>query len=271
MPRAGKRKGLALFLAGLACGAVLIGFLFLALDPWDREPAVHVIPQTPEGSDPADAGDALPVPPAVPTTAPPAAGPDRDSRAPVGFPPLMSDVPPAEIPSAVPSTGAVPVPAATPAAEAPSPDASSSVVARDLSIPVSGIAFAQLADTYADARGEGSLHDAIDIMAPTGTPVLAVDDGTLVKLFDSKRGGLTIYQFDEASEHAYYYAHLDKYADGVIEGKTVKRGDLIGYVGYTGNANPQGPHLHFAVFVLGPEKNWWQGSPLNPYGLFRRQ
>ena len=142
--------------------------------------------------------------------------------------------------------------------------------ALDLLIPVTGIAFAQLADTFTDARGEDRRHDAIDIMAPTGTPVLAVDDGTIVKLFDSKPGGHTIYQFDPAGEHAYYYAHLDKYAEGLVEGQSVQRGDLIGYVGYSGNADPQGPHLHFAVFVLGPEKKWWQGTPLNPYVHFRK-
>lgn len=136
-----------------------------------------------------------------------------------------------------------------------------------LLIPVSGIASTQLSDTFKDARGAGRVHDAIDIMAPKGTPVLAVHEGKIVKLFDSKQGGLTIYQFDSSETHAYYYAHLDSYAAGIVEGKTLRRGDLIGYVGSTGNANPTGPHLHFAVFVLGPEKKWWQGIAINPYPL----
>jgi len=134
-----------------------------------------------------------------------------------------------------------------------------------LLIPVSGVTAAQLSDTYTDARGQGRSHDAIDIMAPTGTPVVAVDDGVIVKLFNSKPGGLTIYQFDDDAELAYYYAHLDRYAEGLGEGQSVARGDVIGYVGFTGNANPAGPHLHFAIFILGPEKNWWQGTAINPY------
>lgn len=109
------------------------------------------------------------------------------------------------------------------------------------------------------------MHDAIDIMAATGTPVRAVADGRIVKLFNSKPGGLTIYQFDGTDTLAFYYAHLDRYADGLAEGQVVKQGDLVGYVGYTGNANPAGPHLHFAIMVLGPEKKWWQGAAINPY------
>lgn len=134
-----------------------------------------------------------------------------------------------------------------------------------LLIPVAGVKAEQLFDTYTQARGSGRAHDAIDIMAPTGTPVQAVADGTIVKLFNSKPGGLTIYQFDSAGVLAYYYAHLDHYADSLVEGQSVRRGDLIGYVGYSGNAHPDAPHLHFAIFVLGPEKHWWQGTPINPY------
>lgn len=136
-----------------------------------------------------------------------------------------------------------------------------------LLIPVSGIQKGQLSDTFNDARGGGRIHDAMDIMAPKGTPVLAVADGKIAKLFNSKQGGLTIYQFDTAEVHAYYYAHLDSYAPNIKEGDSIMRGDVIGYVGYTGNANPAAPHLHFAVFVLGPEKKWWQGTPINPYPL----
>lgn len=136
-----------------------------------------------------------------------------------------------------------------------------------LIIPVSGISSNQLSDTFKDARGIGRVHDAIDIMAPKGTPVLAVNDGKVAKLFNSKQGGLTIYQFDPTNVHAYYYAHLDSYAAGIIEGKNLHRGELIGYVGSTGNANPEAPHLHFAIFVLGPEKKWWQGTAINPYPL----
>ena len=142
----------------------------------------------------------------------------------------------------------------------PSPGAS-------LLIPVRGIGSAQLSDTFTQARADGRVHEAIDILSPTGTQVLAADDGRIVKLFDSKPGGLTIYQFDPTEKYAYYYAHLNGYAEGIVEGKQVKRGELIGYVGSTGNASPSAPHLHFAMFELGPEKNWWQGKAINPYPL----
>ncbi|MDM0010563.1 M23 family metallopeptidase [Variovorax sp. J22G73] len=136
-------------------------------------------------------------------------------------------------------------------------------------MPVDGVHPSVLQDTFADGRTEGP-HEALDIMAARGTPVRAVDDGTLAKLFHSVPGGLTVYQFDPTGQLSYYYAHLDRYADGLHEGMALKRGDLIGYVGSTGNASPSAPHLHFAVFRLGPEKHWWQGSPINPYPALRR-
>lgn len=136
-----------------------------------------------------------------------------------------------------------------------------------LLMPLATIKAEQLSDTFNDSRTGGRVHDAIDIMAPKGTPVVAVNDGKIVKLFNSKLGGLTIYQFDPGETHAYYYAHLDSYVAGIKEGDLVKRGDLVGYVGSTGNASPEAPHLHFAVFVLGPEKKWWQGTAINPYPL----
>ncbi len=102
-------------------------------------------------------------------------------------------------------------------------------------------------------------------MAPRGTKVLAVNDGRIVKLFLSKPGGHTIYQFDPSGEYCYYYAHLDRYADGISEGTTVRRGDTIGYVGSTGNADPTAPHLHFEIHQLDPDKRWWKGTPVNPY------
>lgn len=136
-----------------------------------------------------------------------------------------------------------------------------------LLMPLAMVKADELVDTFNDSRSGGRIHDALDIMAPRGTPVLAVNDGKIVKLFNSKLGGLTIYHFDPAETHAYYYAHLDSYASGLKEGDSVKRGDVIGYVGSTGNASPEAPHLHFAVFVLGPEKKWWQGTAINPYPL----
>jgi len=139
---------------------------------------------------------------------------------------------------------------------------------RRLAVPVEGVRAADLRDTFGDGR-PGHRHEAIDIAAPRGTAVLAADDGTVVKLFTSVPGGLTIYQFDPDSRYAYYYAHLDRYADGVVEGMKVRRGDVIGYVGTTGNAPPDAPHLHFAVFRLGAERRWWQGEAIDPIQAFR--
>ena len=130
--------------------------------------------------------------------------------------------------------------------------------------PITGLTAANLHDTFAQTRN-GHPHDAIDIMEPRGTPVRAVADGRIEKLFVSKAGGNTIYQFDIPGEYCYYYAHLDRYAEGVREGMPVKQGDLIAYVGSTGDASPDAPHLHFEIHVLGPDKRWWQGTPINPY------
>ncbi|MGY0610703.1 M23 family metallopeptidase [Luteimonas sp. A501] len=137
-----------------------------------------------------------------------------------------------------------------------------------LMLPVRGVEPSQLSPTFEDARSEGRVHEALDIMAPAGTPVLAVADGHVEKLFDSRLGGLTIYQFDPDARHAYYYAHLERYAPGLAEQQQVRQGQVIGYVGSSGNADPAAPHLHFAIFVLGPERQWWKGTPIDPYPLF---
>ena len=138
-----------------------------------------------------------------------------------------------------------------------------------LMIPVRDVTPDQLQDTFTDARSQGRVHNAIDILAPAGTPVLAVADGTVEKLFDSKRGGLTVYQFEPLGKYCYYYAHLQRYADGLTEKQPIRRGQVIGYVGSTGNANPASPHLHFEVHQLEPERRWWQGKALDPYPLLR--
>lgn len=142
--------------------------------------------------------------------------------------------------------------------------------AGQLLVPVDGIPLAKIGDTFDQPRGSERHHEALDIMAPKGTKVVATADGKIAKLFTSKPGGLTVYQFDPSEKYAYYYAHLDRYADGLQEGAEVKRGDLIGYVGTTGNADAKAPHLHFAVFELTPEKQWWQGTPVNPYPLLTK-
>jgi murein DD-endopeptidase MepM/ murein hydrolase activator NlpD len=141
---------------------------------------------------------------------------------------------------------------------------------RDLKIPVEGADEDDLRDTFFDGRGSGRAHEALDIMAPRHTQVLAADDGVIVKLFNSKGGGgITIYQFDPTETYCYYYAHLDRYAANLKEGQRVRRGDVIGYVGSTGNASASAPHLHFAIFRLTPEHQWWKGEPINPYPILQ--
>ena len=136
----------------------------------------------------------------------------------------------------------------------------------DISLPLKGLSASDLHDTFDEVHGEGGRkHEATDIMAPRGTPVLAVNDGAIVKLFLSKPGGITIYQFDPSEEYCYYYAHLDRYADGIAEGLIVHRGDVIGFVGSTGNASASAPHLHFEIHQLDGEKRWWKGTAINPY------
>lgn len=185
-----------------------------------------------------------------------------DAPLPVERVPVEVVAPPIAPGAPVADPGDVPVRSRTPAS-----GAAPAAGAADLIVPVSGVAVDALVDTYTDARSEGRGHDAIDIMAPAGTPVLAAADGHVEKLFTSDRGGLTIYQFEPSGRRAYYYAHLQSYAPGLHEKQRLRQGEVIGYVGSTGNASPEAPHLHFAIFVLGPEKQWWKGTAINPYPL----
>lgn len=139
---------------------------------------------------------------------------------------------------------------------------------RHLTIPVQGVPAEKLVDSFTSPR-TGHEHEAIDILAPRNTPVVAVEDGTIAKLFLSKAGGNTIYQFDPSTEYCYYYAHLERYAEGLKEGDHVSRGQVIGYVGTSGDAPKNTPHLHFAIYRLTPEKHWWQGSAIDPYPVLR--
>jgi murein DD-endopeptidase MepM/ murein hydrolase activator NlpD len=170
--------------------------------------------------------------------------------------------PPASLPTHTDAD--VPAPAPTPINDADVVE----LRRRRLPIPVEGIAAAMLVPTFHQPRGERE-HEALDILAPRGTAVVAVEDGRIAKLFMSVRGGLTIYLFDPAGVYCYYYAHLDQYADRLHDGQDVVRGEVIGYVGTTGNAPPNTPHLHFAVFKLGPERHWWQGTAIDPYLIWR--
>ncbi|MEA9860581.1 M23 family metallopeptidase [Xanthomonas campestris pv. raphani] len=236
-------KTLMMLIVGVLIGAAGYWWLDLrhATDPVAASPAVAT---------PATAS--APAAQRAPTSAAP--------EAMTAAKPLAAAPAPAQAASAM----AAPVgdPSAAQASASASASASNNVA---LLIPVQGITSSQLQDTFTDARSEGRVHDAIDILAPAGTPVLAVADGTVEKLFDSKRGGLTVYQFEPGGKYCYYYAHLQRYADGLAEKQVIKRGQLIGYVGSTGNADPAAPHLHFEIHRLGPEREWWKGEALNPY------
>jgi peptidoglycan LD-endopeptidase LytH len=180
------------------------------------------------------------------------------------------------VPAIVPAGEHVEPEVTPPRREAPRPEASIGPVTeaaivvqlrdRNLRIPVDDVDRDDLVDTFTDARGSRS-HEALDIIALRHTKVRAVEDGRIRKLFTSQAGGLTIYQFDPTGTFAYYYAHLDRYADGLREGQIVEAGDVIGYVGSTGNASPDAPHLHFAIFRLTPERQWWKGEAINPYPI----
>lgn len=225
-------KGILVFGLGAVCGAVIAAW-FLGVRPAEAPTQVTILARPAPAPAPQQDQPTL--------TAP-------DTAAPVAPQPAS----PLEAPTSSASS--------SPASFSPLPQPGA------LIIPVAGVAARQLSDSFNEIHS-GERHEAIDIMAPRGTPVLAVEDGRIAKLFDSKPGGLTIYQFDPTEKFAYYYAHLDKYAPGLAEGRQVKRREVIGYVGSTGNASAAAPHLHFSIFVLGPEKRWWRGTAINPYPL----
>ncbi|HET7728749.1 MAG TPA: M23 family metallopeptidase [Usitatibacter sp.] len=159
-----------------------------------------------------------------------------------------------------------PAPAApSPPPETPVPEAPRDpLAARALAIPVRGVEPGDLRDNFSSRRGKRA-HNALDIMAPRGTPVIAADDGRVARMYHHPLGGLSVYQYDPGERFAYYYAHMDRFADDLREGRELRRGEVLGYVGTTGNASPTAPHLHFAVYRLGPDRKWWRGQPVNPY------
>lgn len=138
-----------------------------------------------------------------------------------------------------------------------------------LRMPIDGEDIEALKGGFAERRDGTRPHEAVDMLAPRNTPVHAVENGTIAKLFTSKQGGLTIYQYDPTGRLCYYYAHLERYADGLKDGQAISQGDVIGYVGTTGNAPANTPHLHFAVFELNADQHWWQGRPIDPYQVFK--
>jgi len=215
------------------------------------------------------------------TVAPQSGGlPDTSTSA--QLQPAPEPPPPIQPPTTAPATtastmapGTMPpttMPATTGSASRAAGDADRSVVdaptPMHLGMPLDGINPEKLNDTFHEGR-HGHVHEALDILAPKGTPVKAVAEGNVAKLFTSKDGGLTVYQFDNSGKFCFYYAHLDHYAPGLKEGMLLRKGDVLGFVGTTGDAPPSTPHLHLAVFKLGPEKQWWKGDAIDPLPLLK--
>jgi murein DD-endopeptidase MepM/ murein hydrolase activator NlpD len=148
-------------------------------------------------------------------------------------------------------------------------DAIDALHRRGLRLPIDGARFESFKGEFEERRDSGGRpHEAVDMLAPRNTPIHAVENGTIARLFVSKPGGNTIYQYDPSGRFCYYYAHLERYADGVREGAAVARGDVIGFVGTSGNAPANTPHLHFAIFELTPDRHWWQGRAIDPYQVY---
>jgi murein DD-endopeptidase MepM/ murein hydrolase activator NlpD len=143
------------------------------------------------------------------------------------------------------------------------------LAAKGLIIPVQGVDPSRVRDSYTASRG-GRTHDAVDIMAPRGTPVIAADSGTILKLRQNEAGGITIYQLDPAERFVYYYAHLDHYREGLVEGMPIRQGEVLGFVGTTGNAPKDTPHLHFQVMLYRGRGQYWGGDPINPHPYLNR-
>ena len=177
--------------------------------------------------------------------------------------PLPSTPVPTPLPVPSEFVSNTPLPESTPSIDL------SSFPSDKLLIPVKGIRRDQLQDTFTSAREGGRTHDAIDIMAPGGTPVLAAADGEILKFFDSVAGGITIYELSSDKRFVFYYAHLQSRQIGLNEHDQVKRGTVIGFVGDTGNAGPGNFHLHFAIAEPTDPKNFWHGPYINPYPLLK--
>jgi len=182
--------------------------------------------------------------------------------------PVVSSNSPKPSPTATPIASTSPTPLEKEPVDLPSPQSFVGIV--HLIIPVAGIKPNQLIDTFSDARSEGRVHDAIDIPAPGGTPVLAAADGKIIKLFQSERGGTTIYQVSSDQKLIFYYAHLQSYAEGLQEGQYKHQGEVIAYVGDTGNAGAGNYHLHFSIALTADPKRYWEGTNINPYPLLHR-
>lgn len=245
-------RTLRTFALGMLAGAVLLYVVLWrlhALAPPDLRPrqAGPARPAAPPGPSAASPPGTLPAAPVAPA-APPSREPGESTDAWIPYDPLAPR----------PDLAFRPAPAPTDLA---------GLQAKELAFPVAGFDRRQLRDNFAEMRGN-RVHEALDILAPRGTPVLAVDEGPVRKLFTSRAGGLTVYQFDRGEVFCYYYAHLDRYAEGLREGQLLRKGETLGYVGTSGNAPPGVPHLHFTIFKLDASKNWWEGVAINPFPLW---
>ncbi len=187
----------------------------------------------------------------------------------VAFPaqvqPLVTPAPTIPAPATVAPSKAAEEPSTQPLTEAKIP------AGLKLIIPVQGIKPEQLRDTFNDARSAGRTHNAIDIMAPRAALVLAAADGEVVRFFNSEAGGITLYQLNQERNVVFYYAHLERYADGLSVGHQAKQGEVVAYVGDTGNAGAGNYHLHFAVWLTDDPKRFWAGTNINPYELLKRR
>ncbi|MDQ2901823.1 MAG: peptidoglycan DD-metalloendopeptidase family protein [Acidobacteriota bacterium] len=269
------------FLAGVLClGVFLTATGRISSNRATLESGVNLPPlgqgvtQVPQGNAPANSNPDLPDPSSF-------GPPNSDAQ----LPPLTQGDParPPRVPVAAggpalpdPSTFA-PDPVKTSLASRQAPPQVSlppvtdadirAIESKNLILPIAGLTAPQIQDTFNDTRGSGRKHEAADILSPRGTPVLAMTEGNVAKLFLSQRGGLTVYQFDNQGVYCYYYAHLDHYAEGLKEGMLLRKGNKVGYVGSTGDADAKVPHLHLAIFKLGREKHYWQGTAINPYPI----
>lgn len=235
-------RNVGVFAIGFAAGVLALAVMLGATGRLNLHPETHPVTQTPQ----------LPAPDSDVSHLAPAQG----ALPPPPNPALLA---------AAPETKAMPTDANLRTSPAAPPSGPS------IALPLPNLKRGDLQNTFDDTRGGGTKHEAIDIIAPRGTPVLAVDEGNVVKLFTSKKGGLTVYQYDDSRTYCYYYAHLDRYAEGLKEGMLLRRGDKVGYAGSTGDAQPNNPHLHFAILQLGPDKHWWEHTTaIDPYPILLR-
>jgi len=259
-----RARTVAAFIVGFAVGVLCLGVGLWSIGAlravngprWIANRLYRPMPAPPAD---LNANAQLPSPPVPPPEGPPPA-PNAATAAAAN---------PASTAATAPGTAAA-TPATQGFAERTAPNAGTmgAAVPLHLAMPIAGVDPSTLSDSFHDIHN-GHPHEAIDIPAPRGTPVLAALEGNVAKLFTSKQGGLTVYQFDDSRQYCVYYAHLDHYAKGLKEGMLLRKGDVLGYVGTSGNAEASSPHLHFTVFKLGPEKQWWKGTALDPLPMLK--